>query len=85
MAIVKTTDTDTELVLTINNGDLTALNEVKKKWKFKSVEDILRYALAVMKKSEQNKVYIDENGTKIGYLPADSMLEKEEETPTSTS
>ena len=86
MAIVKTTDTDTELSLQINNGDLVVIKEIKQKWKFKSIEDLLRYALAVMKKAETKKVYVDVNGGRIGYLPADSMIEKgEEETPAPTS
>ncbi len=82
--ITKKEDSATNIDLSITNGDLAALKEVKNKWKFKNIEDILRFALAVMKKSEKNKIYVDENGTQVGYVPADSMIEKEEKPSQST-
>jgi hypothetical protein len=76
--------TEPELQLKFTNGDLKALEEVKKKWKFIDFENLLRFAVAVMSKAEKNKVYIDEKGTRIGYSPADNLLKKDEDDSSST-
>lgn len=89
MAITKIditpTPTEPELHLKFNNGDLKALEEVKKKWKFIDVDHLLRFAIAVMSKAEKNKVYIDEGGNKVGYSPADNLLKKDEEENSSST
>ncbi len=75
---------ESELQLKFTNGDLKALEEVKKKWKFIDFENLLRFAVAVMSKAEKNKVYIDEKGTRIGYSPADNLVEKDDASSSSS-
>jgi hypothetical protein len=79
MAIVKTTDTDQELLLKVTNGDLAALKELQKKWKFKKIEDIIRFALAVMVKSDDVALTINQDGKSSTLSPANELLEPEKQ------
>ncbi len=63
-------------VITFDNGDLTVFDIVKTKWKFKDEASMLRFLLAVMQKSNSNKVYdIDDTGKLVTLAPADDLLE----------
>ena len=75
MAIVKTTDTDQELILKVSNGDLAALKKIKSSWRFKNLEDIIRFALAVMVKSDDHAVSVKQSGEPTTLSPADELLE----------
>ena len=75
--ITKTQDTEQELVLSVTNGDLVALNKIKAGWKFKKVEDILRFALAVMVQSEDHSVTIKSAGKDSVLSPAKELLDVE--------
>ncbi|MGH7202861.1 MAG: hypothetical protein ACREHC_00260 [Candidatus Levyibacteriota bacterium] len=85
MAIVKTTETEQELNLKVDNGDLAAIKDIKGKWNFKDKESVLRFALAILAKatSSNKKVYIDENDKKTALVPGDALLNKEEDNSTS--
>jgi hypothetical protein len=80
MAIIKKTEsTPTQLELSVNNGDLQALNEVITKYGFVDEEAALRFALYVLLKAEQNAVYVKEGSrivsvtpTKVNPIPHDT-------------
>ena len=75
MAVTKTTDTDQELILKVTNGDLTALKQIKSEWKFKKVEDIIRFALAVLVQSEDHSVTIKTQGKDAILSPNKELVE----------
>jgi hypothetical protein len=79
--ITKTQDTEQELGLNVTNGDLAAIKKIKDVWKFKKVEDILRFALAVMVQSEDHAITIKSGGKDSVLSPAKELLETEEQTP----
>lgn len=78
MAIIINSQTNQEAKITINNGDLTALKEVETKWKFKSLAEILKFSLAVLVKTDDTTIYVEKNGVKQGFSPADHLLKNEE-------
>lgn len=55
--------------LAFDNGDLQALRSVLTKYGFASEEALLRFALFVLLKSEDNAVTVLENGTPSRYVP----------------
>lgn len=69
-----------ELLLRINNGDLQALEDIKKKWKFKNVEDIIRFAIAILIKAETPKVTVTQGGNPVSFSPAGSLLDNDNTT-----
>jgi len=85
MAIVRKPDEsdDEKLGLEINNGDYQALKAIKEKFNFNDEEAVLRFALAVLKQSQSDTLYIDdETGTRVGLQPADSLRSKTDGEPT---
>jgi len=85
MAIVKTIDTVDELALKISNGDLSVLKQIKERWRFRNIEDIIRFALAVMIKADNHTLTILDNGKASNLSPADNLLEPQvPTTPTSS-
>lgn len=65
---------DPKKVLTINNGDLQALNTVLERYGFVNVEALLRYALVGLLESEDNRLYINKNGEKVVLKPNENLL-----------
>lgn len=66
----------TELSLTINNGDFMALRDTTQRLGFKSEEDMLRFALAVLAQSATTSItIIDKKGIKISLNPSAELLE----------
>lgn len=63
------------ILLHLNNGDLNAVKVAKEKWRFKKLEDVIRYALAVIAQSENAIVYVTHNGQKIPLTPSEELLE----------
>lgn len=84
MAVVKSTDTDQTIDLSVTNGDLVALKEIKTKWKFKKIEDIIRFALAVMVQSDEPAITIKKGGKDTVLSPTKELLEEENTTQQST-
>jgi len=85
MAIVRKPDEsdDEKLGLEINNGDYQALKAIKEKFNFNDEEAVLRFALAVLKQSQSDTLYIDdETGTRVGLQPSDSLRSKTDGEPT---
>lgn len=88
MITLRRDDSDPEkpkLIIDIDNGDLEALTGVVEKWRFKDEGSLLRFMLAVMSRSTDNTIYLnDELGASGGkhsaYAPADILLKPSEET-----
>ena len=60
-----------------NNGDLDALRNIKKKWKFKDLEGALRFGLAVLTMADNGKLFHEkENGKTERFEPMDDLIEK---------
>ncbi len=75
MAIQRTTATDTDLNLVINNGDFQVLRETVTRLGFRNEESVLRYVLAVLSKSATRSVSItDTNGAKVSLNPSPDLL-----------
>jgi hypothetical protein len=62
-------------VFNVDNGDLIALNAIKQKWGFKTEAEALRFALAVMQQAENQVVYIEQGGIKVGLAPQAELLQ----------
>jgi hypothetical protein len=67
------------VLLVLNNGDLGAVDEAKRKWNFKKREDVLRYALAVIAQLETPIVYINKGDLKVGLTPSKELIEEKGE------
>jgi len=78
VAILKQTDDGNEIVLKINNGDLSALREIEKEWNFEDESGVFRFALAVLTKAKNKSVYVEEDGKKVALTPGDKLLKREE-------
>ena len=75
MAIIKTKEDHDDLELTIKNGDLRALNQIKAKWGFKDNESILRFAIAALTLTEDGNLYAEQkDGARRILKPADDLL-----------
>jgi hypothetical protein len=71
-------DSQENLTIEINNGDLNALNEITETWKFKDKESALRFALAVLKVTKPGSLHQEkEDGSKSTLLPMESLTNKE--------
>jgi len=76
MAILRSSSqTENNLSLTINNGDLEALQDTVARLGFKDEESTLRFMLAVLSKSATRSLIItDKNGAKIPFTPSEGLL-----------
>lgn len=66
--------TDPKVILTVNNGDLSALKDVLTKTRFINEEAFLRYALVALLRAEDGRVYIKQNGEIVALRPDDSLI-----------
>ena len=64
------------ILLNLDNGDLISVDAIKTKWKFKSRQDVLRYALAVIAQSDNPVVYVSKGSDKVGLTPNKDLLEE---------
>ena len=74
---------ENELLLSFNNGDLTALKSAVEKLGFKDEEGLLRFALAVFSKSATRTLtVIDQDGKSIALNPSAALLKENAATGT---
>ena len=66
-------------VITIDNGDLEALEGVMAQYAFVNQEALLRYALVTLLSAEDNKLYIKRDGTVLSVKVSDTLLKKQQE------
>lgn len=76
MAIVKIEESTEKLDVSINNGDLKAIVEIKEKWEFKDKESVLRFALAALLVAEEGELcVIKKDGSKKTIKPIEELLQ----------
>jgi hypothetical protein len=77
-------DSSTEMLLTVNNGDLVALRDVAKKFSFRDEESVLRFALAVLSRSATRSLTItDKDGQRVSLNPSAELLKPPDDQSTS--
>lgn len=77
MAINIQSDQGDSLQITINNGDLKALNDIIASWKFKDKESALRFALAILAMTSSGSLYQGKpDGTKVALQPQEALINK---------
>ncbi|MCK4592155.1 hypothetical protein KAT63_01800 [Candidatus Parcubacteria bacterium] len=69
------------LLFNINNGDLSVLEKIKEKWKFKDKEGVFRFALAVMVQAENSTLYIQEKNEKKALIPGEGLIVEDKKKP----
>lgn len=77
MAIEKIPHEDTDrLDVSINNGDLRAINEIKEKMNFKDQASVIRFALAALKvaSDEGELSVLKKDGSTKSLKPIDDLL-----------
>lgn len=68
---------NTDLRLKLDNGDYEVFKIIKDKWGFKNEESLLRFALTILLKAENNLVEIqDVNGNKTTLKPSAELTSK---------
>jgi len=69
MAVIGKIDKE-KLILEIDNGDLTKLEEVIKKWNFKDYQSFMRFVVSVMLLNEDEFLSIKIDGIRQDIKPA---------------
>lgn len=78
MAINKIEEKADSLRIDINNGDLSALHEIMKKWNFKDKESALRFGIAILTMTEKGSLYQGKSdGSKLALQPAEALINKD--------
>lgn len=71
MAIAKDpSSTNSQIKLSVDNGDLQALKEVVEKFSFVDEQAALRFALFALLKAEKNVLYVDQGEKKVVLTPS---------------
>ena len=74
MAVITIHKTSKELTLKIDNGDLTKMEEVLKRWNFKDIQSFWRFSIRVLLETEDKGLWIKSNGSLIPIAPADHSI-----------
>jgi hypothetical protein len=69
MSVTATKHSD-KLILEIDNGDLTKMEEALRRWNFKDEQAFLRFTVSILLVTEEKKLWIQENGNPIPIAPA---------------
>ena len=59
---------------TFNNGDLKALQEIQEKWRFKDKSSLIKFAMAVLLRADDNKIKISVSGSETEVEPKADLL-----------
>lgn len=74
---VSSSESEDQLNLVIDNGDLDAVRAAAQKLGFRNEESMLRFVLAVLSKSATRSLTItDQNGAKISLSPSSDLLKE---------
>ncbi|HDV5783367.1 TPA: hypothetical protein RJD83_000279 [Legionella pneumophila] len=71
---VKSQEKEDKLILEIDNGDLSKLNDVMEKWGFKDYQSFMRFAVSILLLNEEKSVGIKLDGLKQDIAPASDLL-----------
>jgi hypothetical protein len=61
---------ENKLILEIDNGDLTKMEEVLKRWNFKDEQAFLRFTVSLLLETENKALWMQENGNPVPIAPA---------------
>jgi hypothetical protein len=78
MAVISTKK-DNRLVLEIDNGDLTKMQEVLKRWNFKDEQSFWRFSVSILLETEDKSLWIKSNGQAIPIAPAAHSIKGKDE------
>lgn len=71
---VKSTQEGEKLILEIDNGDSSKLNEVIEKWGFKDYQSFLRFSISIMLVTEEKFLAIKVDGVEKVIKPSSDFL-----------
>lgn len=78
MAVIKDNETDGVATFTINNGDLVALNDIKEKYNLRDSDNVLTFAIGVLKQAGGRPVTVqNDQGSLTNLLPSDQLQRDE--------
>jgi hypothetical protein len=78
MAINEKNITSEKGDLAFDNGDFAALNQLVESWGFKDRSSALKFAMAVLLKTDNKSLFVDQNGTHVKITPGDHLLKNSE-------
>ena len=61
---------ENKLILEIDNGDLTKLEEVIRRWNFKDEQSLLRFSVSLLLETEDKELWMKSEGRPIPIAPA---------------
>lgn len=73
MAVISK-EIDNKLILEIDNGDKTKLEEIMESWNFKDIQSFWRFSLSILLATEDKGLWIQANGQPRKIAPDDSLL-----------
>lgn len=71
---VKDKKESNKLILEIDNGDLSKLDEVMEKWSFKDYQSFMRFVVSILLLNEEKSVGIKLDGLKQDITPSSDLL-----------
>lgn len=74
MAVISKEGQDNKLVLEIDNGDKTKLEEIMKTWGFKDIQSFWRFSLSILLATEDKGLWIQANNQPRKIAPDDSLI-----------
>lgn len=78
MAVKKDSENDGVAKYTVNNGDLMALNQIKELYDLPDSNDVITFAIGLLKQAGGRPVTIqNEQGALTDLLPSDELRNKE--------
>lgn len=63
-----------KLILTLDNGDLTKMQEMLKRWNFKDEQSFLRFSVSLLLETEDKTLWMKSNGEPVSIVPAKHSL-----------
>jgi hypothetical protein len=75
---VKSKQEGEKLILEIDNGDLTKLDDALQKWNFKDYQSLLRFSVSMLILNEDRSFSIKRNGEQKSVVPASDLLKEGE-------
>ena len=67
-----------ELEIKIANGDLEALESIQSSYRIRSIEDVLAFAIYILKQANGGPVATNTDGTVRKFMPSDEVREHDE-------
>jgi len=67
---VKSRVENDKLILELDNGDKTKMQEVLKRWNFKDEQSFLRFSVSLLLETEDKALWMKTNGETVSIAPA---------------